>query len=45
MIGRNQEPIVHLNPIQKLQALARNSRSAFVAQHFLLQNRDTFLRL
>ena len=38
-------PAIHLSLLQKLQARVRNSRTMLVAQHFLLQNRDAFLKL
>jgi hypothetical protein len=50
-IRKNAGPIgkpavlVHLNPVQKVQALVHDSRVALVAQHFMLQNRQTFLKL
>ena len=38
-------PVPQLNPIQQLQFWAHSSRTMLVAQHFMLQNRDTFLKL
>ena len=44
-INRAPAPVVKLNPVQQLQFWAHSSRTMLVAQHFMLQNRDTFLKL
>ena len=44
-IDRAPAPVVKLNPVQQLQFWAHSSRTMLVAQHFMLQNRDTFLNL
>lgn len=44
-IDRAPAPEVKLSPIQQVQAWTHDSRTMLVAQHYLLQNRDTFLRL
>ena len=44
-ITRAPAPVVKLSPIQQLQAWARESRTMLVAQHYLLQNQDTFIKL
>ena len=44
-IDRMPEPAVNLNAIQQLQDLVRGSRTVLVAQHYMLQNRDAFLKL
>lgn len=44
-IDRAPAPIVKLNPVQQLQAWTHDSRTMLVAQHYLLQNEDTFLKL
>ena len=44
-INQAPAPVVKLNPVQQLQFWAHSSRTMLVAQHFMLQNRDTFLKL
>ena len=44
-INRAPLPVPQLNPVQQVQFWAHSSRSMLVAQHFMLQNRDTFLKL
>ncbi len=44
-IDRAPAPAVNLSPLQRLQALTRDSRTMLVAQHYLLQNQNTFLKL
>ena len=44
-ISRSLTPVVHLSPVQKLQAWSHESRALAMAQHFMLQNPETFLRL
>jgi hypothetical protein len=44
-LNRVAPPIIHLTPLQVLQAWTHSSRSLAVAQHYLLENRQTFLSL
>ena len=44
-INRMPEPETNLNAVQQIQAWVRGSRSVLVAQHYMLQNRDAFLKL
>jgi hypothetical protein len=44
-ITRAPAPAVKLSPLQQLQAWTHESRGMLVAQHYLLQNEDTFLKL
>lgn len=37
--------VVPLSPMRRLQSLVMSSRAVLVAEHFLLQNRETFLRI
>lgn len=44
-INRAPAPEVKLSPLQQLQAFTHDSRTMLVAQHYLLQNEETFLKL
>jgi hypothetical protein len=44
-IDRMPEPEIKLSAMQQLQMWVRGSRSVLVAQHYMLQNRDAFLKL
>ncbi len=44
-VNRAPAPEIRLSPLQQLQAWTHDSRTMLVAQHYLLQNRDTFLKL
>jgi hypothetical protein len=38
-------PTINLNPVQQLQAWAHESRTMLVAQHYMLQDEATFIKL
>ena len=44
-ITRAPAPLVKLSPFQKLELFVHQSRSLLVAQHYLLQNPEVFLKL
>jgi hypothetical protein len=44
-IDRAPAPEAKLSPLQQLQSWTHNSRTMLVAQHYLLRNQDTFLKL
>lgn len=44
-INRAPAPEVKLSPVQQLQAWTHDSRTMLVAQHYMLQNENTFLKL
>jgi hypothetical protein len=44
-INRAPAPVIHLNPLQKVELWIHGSRTMLVAQHFMLQNRDQYLKM